>query len=64
MGRKVSDATLGSVDFDAASNALRQQMVRVSGTRNRVDSSEVAEPSFEPGASTLQMQLVAKVKFK
>jgi len=27
-------------------------------------AGEVGEPSFEPGETTLQMQLVGKVKFK
>lgn len=64
MGRKVSDAMLEMVDFDGAGNAARQQMVTVSGRRSRMEVNQVVEPSFEPGETTLQMQLVGKVKFK
>jgi predicted secreted protein len=64
MGRKVSDATLEMADFEGASNTIGQQTVTVSGRRNRSDATQVAEPSFEPGETTLQMQLVGKVKFK
>lgn len=66
MGRKVSDAVLDTVDFEGSGNYARPQgnmaeaRVAVSASRNR----EVAEPSFEPGETTLQMRLVGKVKFK
>ena len=29
-----------------------------------MDNADVAEPSFEPGETTLQMQLVGKIRFK
>ncbi len=64
MGRKPVDAALELLDVEGASNTSRQQMVTVSGLRTRQVASEVAEPSFEPGETTLQMQLVGKVKFK
>lgn len=64
MGRKVGDATLEMADFDGAGKASGEQRVTVSGRRNRLDVNEVVEPSFEPGETTLQMQLVGKVKFK
>jgi len=69
MGRKVSDATLDTVDFEGSGNygggqgadAAAPQMMRSMAKR---ESAEVAEPSFEPGETTLQMRLVGKVKFK
>ncbi|MDP3671800.1 MAG: SIMPL domain-containing protein [Telluria sp.] len=66
MGRKVSDAVLDTVDFEGSGNHARPQgnmaetRMAASASRNR----EVAEPSFEPGETTLQMRLVGKVKFK
>lgn len=70
MGRKVSDSTLETVDFEgsgnyagggAAADAGAPQMMRAMGKR---ELPEVAEPSFEPGETTLQMRLVGKVRFK
>ncbi|MGZ8358281.1 MAG: SIMPL domain-containing protein [Telluria sp.] len=69
MGRNPSDAVLDTVDFEGSGNyADGQQRVEVSGSRmmkaQMADSAQVAEPSFEPGETTLQMRLVGKVKFK
>ena len=70
MGRKVADSTLETVDFEgsgnyagggAAADAGAPQMMRAMGKREQPD---VAEPSFEPGETTLQMRLVGKVRFK
>ena len=70
MGRKVSDTTLETVDFEgsgnyagggAAADAGAPQMMRAMSKREQPD---VAEPSFEPGETTLQMRLVGKVRFK
>lgn len=68
MGRKVGDAVLETVDFEGSGNyaevarpAAAPMMMRMSKS---ADSMEVAEPSFEPGETTLQMQLVGKVRFK
>ncbi len=69
MGRKLSDATLDTVDFEGSGNyggqgadaAAAPMMMRASAKR---ESADVAEPSFEPGETTLQMRLVGKVKFK
>jgi uncharacterized protein len=67
MGRKVSDAVLDTVDFEGSGN-YAQQSERAAPMLMRsakmMDSAEVAEPSFEPGETTLQMHLVGKVKFK
>lgn len=69
MGRKPGEGTLEMVDFEgsgnyadggAASDAGAPRMMRAMG---RAESAEVAEPSFEPGETTLQMRLVGKVRF-
>lgn len=67
MGRKVGDAVIDTIDFEGSGNfaqrdgapapmAMRSYMAKA--------APEVAEPSFEPGETTLQMNLVGKVKFK
>ena len=68
MGRKVGEATLEMVDFEGSGNYARgesdaagaPQMMRAM----KAGQPEVAEPSFEPGETTLQMRLVGKVRFK
>ncbi|SFX13017.1 Predicted secreted protein [Janthinobacterium lividum] len=68
MGRNVSDAVIDTIDFEGSGNYA--QRVNVTGARNMsadvasYGGSQVAEPSFEPGETTLNMGLVAKVKFK
>ncbi|CAN7643981.1 SIMPL domain-containing protein [Duganella sp. LjRoot269] len=69
MGRKVSDATLDTVDFEGSGNYAQREFAAVPAPMamrmgKSMDSAEVAEPSFEPGETTLQMQLVGKVRFK
>lgn len=68
MGRKPGDAVLDTVDFEGSGNyANRAEMVAAAPqmmSRMRKGEEEVAEPSFEPGETTLQMRLVGKVKFK
>jgi uncharacterized protein YggE len=69
MGRKASDAVIDTVDFEGSGNYTNGgQMVQVSGSRNMIQMApgvaDVAEPSFEPGETTLEMRLVGKVKFK
>lgn len=67
MGRQVGDAVLDTVDFEGSGNyaqaapAASPRVMAFKATRQEV---EVAEPSFEPGETTLQMRLVGKVKFK
>jgi len=68
MGRKVGDAVIDTVDFEGSGNyaesrqaAPAPMMMRMS---KAADMNEVAEPSFEPGETTLQMQVVGKVRFK
>jgi predicted secreted protein len=69
MGRKVSDATLDTVDFEGSGNYAQREFAAAPAPMamrmaKSMDSAEVAEPSFEPGETTLQMQLVGKVRFK
>jgi uncharacterized protein len=70
MGRKVGDATLETVDFEGSGNYAGNEASDAAGApkmmramRNEAEQ-QVAEPSFEPGETTLQMRLVGKVKFK
>lgn len=70
MGRKLGDAVLDTVDFEGSGNY--GDHVAVAGARalpmaRNVAASAplpVAEPSFEPGETTLSMRLVGKVRFK
>lgn len=69
MGRNVSDAVLDTVDFEGsgnyaggAANDARPEMVMLRGSK--MQEQQVAEPSFEPGETTLNMRVVGKVKFK
>ncbi|MFL6657849.1 MAG: SIMPL domain-containing protein [Massilia sp.] len=73
MGRKVSDATLDTVDFEgsgAYAGGGGEGADKAALGRTRVlfnmaaPPQDVAEPSFEPGETTLQMRVVGKVRFK
>jgi uncharacterized protein YggE len=67
MGRKVSDAVLDTVDFEGSGNYTESRPVAapmMMRMAKNADSAEVVEPSFEPGETTLQMQLVGKVRVK
>ncbi len=66
MGRKLSDATLDTVDFEGSGNYARPELARAAPMAMKAmrDTAQVEEPSFEPGETTLQMNLVGKVKFK
>ncbi|MFP5393962.1 MAG: SIMPL domain-containing protein, partial [Gammaproteobacteria bacterium] len=69
MGRKLGEALLDTVDFEASGNyagnaadaAAAPMMMRAAA---KAAHESVAEPSFEPGETTLQMRVVAKVRFK
>jgi uncharacterized protein YggE len=69
MGRNVADAAIETVDFEGSGHyagqpeAMNVNRISVAGSRNKAPE-DVAEPSFEPGETTLQMRLVGKVKFK
>ncbi|MFL6707515.1 MAG: SIMPL domain-containing protein [Massilia sp.] len=68
MGRSPADAVLDTVDLEGTGG----QFVQVTGSSSQMNYAraaapaqvEVAEPSFEPGETTLQMKVVGKVRFK
>jgi predicted secreted protein len=68
MGRNVNDAVIDTIDFEGSGNYA--QRANLAGARAMsadaagYGGSQVAEPSFEPGETTLSMGLVAKIKFK
>ena len=67
MGRPVADAVLETVDFEGSGNYAQESGRPAPMMLARMAKSaepDVAEPSFEPGETTLQMRLVGKVKFK
>lgn len=69
MGRQPAEAVIDTVDFEGSGNyAGGPQQAEMASMRmakgQAADTGEVAEPSFEPGETTLQMRLVGKVKFK
>lgn len=68
MGRPVTEAVLDTVDFEGSGNyadgrdrAPAPMAMRAMAMK---ESADVAEPSFEPGETTLDMRLVGKVRFK
>ncbi|WP_426174748.1 SIMPL domain-containing protein [Massilia sp. TWR1-2-2] len=65
MGRKPGDAVIDTIDFEG-SGRYAEQAVSVTGARMMAAKTapEVAEPTFEPGETTLQMRLVGKLKFR
>jgi len=68
MGRPVTDAVLDTVDFEGSGNYADRESagapVMMAMSKRSMDTAEVAEPSFEPGETTLQMRLVGKVRFR
>lgn len=61
MGRNPSDAVIETIDFDGSgAYAPEPKMMRAAPAM----AAAVEEPSFEPGETTLNMRLVAKIKFK
>ncbi|MBV7535486.1 SIMPL domain-containing protein [Duganella sp. sic0402] len=67
MGRKVGDAVIDTIDFEGSGNYTESRPAAAPMIMMRAkaaDMAEVAEPSFEPGETTLQMQVVGKVRFK
>jgi uncharacterized protein YggE len=69
MGRPVTDAVLDTIDYEGSGNygggpagAPAPMMSRMAA-KAEMDQA-VAEPSFEPGETTLEMRVVGKVKFK
>ncbi|TWI66479.1 uncharacterized protein YggE [Pseudoduganella lurida] len=69
MGRPVSDAVVDTIDFEGSGNYAdgRENApapMAMAMRKSAMDTGEVAEPSFEPGETTLQMRLVGKVRFR
>lgn len=69
MGRPVTDAVIDTVDFEGSGNYARGDMAAAAPApmmyaKRAMEAPEVAEPSFEPGETTLNMRLVGKVRFK
>jgi predicted secreted protein len=66
MGRNRAEATIDTVDFEGSGKyAGQEQAAPMAMKAMRMnDSQAVAEPSFEPGETTLQMNVVGKVRFK
>ena len=67
MGRRPADAVLEMIDFEASGAYAPQADMARAKTMSMASGREAApieEPSFEPGETTLQMQVVGKVKFK
>ncbi|MBP0599746.1 SIMPL domain-containing protein [Herbaspirillum sp. LeCh32-8] len=69
MHRAPSDAVLDTVDFEGSGNytaPAAAPMAKMAMMRSDMapEAASVAEPSFEPGESTVSMRLVGKVRFK
>lgn len=67
MGRTGADAVLETVDFEGSGAYAQQASAAPKIAMRSADMQEtgpIAEPSFEPGETTLQMQIVGKVKFR
>jgi predicted secreted protein len=66
MGRNPADAVLDTIDFEGSGNYVQQdigaapKMMRAAMT----EAAPVEEPSFEPGETTLSMQVIGKVRFR
>ena len=62
MGRNPADISVDTLDFEGSGNfvaAPKAMMMRAAAA-----PEVVAEPSFEPGESTLNMRLVARLRIK
>ena len=62
MGRNPADISIDTLDFEGSGNfvaAPKAMMMRAAAA-----PEAVAEPSFEPGESTLSMRLVARLRIK
>jgi len=70
MGRKVSDVVVDTVDFEGSGNygdrvaATGSRAMPMMAAPAMAAAPVVAEPSFEPGETTLTMRLVGKLRFK
>ena len=66
MGRNPADALLDTLDFEGSGNYVpNEAMPKTMMMRAAAPAQDsVAEPSFEPGETTLNMRAVGKLKFK
>jgi predicted secreted protein len=62
MGRNPADAMLDTLDFEGSGNYVAPKAMMMRSAAPMQDA--VAEPSFEPGETTLNMRAVGKLKFK
>lgn len=67
MGRKSTDAVLETVDFEASGAYAPDAERGVASLKMAAAArapTQIEEPSFEPGETSLQMRVVGKVRFK
>lgn len=65
MGRNVSDIVLDTVDFEGSGNYVsRADAAPRMFSAKAMSAEQVEEPSFEPGVTTLNMQVVGRARFK
>ena len=65
MGRSPADAVLDTIDFEGSGNYAPEAAVAKMSMRAASPAApDIAEPSFEPGDTTLQMRVVGRFKFR
>lgn len=66
MGRTSADASIESIDIDAAGSpgTLQKGGMAMSMIRGAADAVPIETPDFEPGETTLSSQITAKVRLK
>ena len=66
MGRTSADASIESIDIDAATSPgiLQKGGMAMSMMRGAADAVAIDTPDFEPGETTLSSQITAKVRLK
>jgi len=65
MARAPADVVVETVDFEGSGNyANHETAPKAMMMRAAASPPDVAEPSFEPGESTVSMRLVGKIRFK
>ena len=64
MGRSPADAVLDTIDFEGTGNYAPEMAAQKMTMRAAAPASQVEEPSFEPGETTLQMRVVGRFKFR
>ena len=66
MGRERADASIETVDFEGSGNSAREPrpLGMLAEAKRAAPPESVAEPSFEPGETTLDMRIVGRVKLR